>query len=100
MNIEYDKEKLYPCSRCGCDLPYTAYFKSVTYSSSRDYLANYCKECVKLRNKEIKDNPEVSETYKHDIELSHELLSIIGYDISDLENNPIHTQFLNKYGIK
>lgn len=27
----------------------------------------------------------------------HELLQRIGYDISDLENNPIHDQFMTKY---
>lgn len=97
MKIEYDEEKLYPCSRCLRNLPYTAFFKSISYPSGRDYLANYCKVCVRERNEELKENPKSSQIYIHDIKLSHELLSMIGYDISDLENNSIHTQFLKKY---
>lgn len=96
MNTEFD-DKTYKCTNCFCELPSFKFYCSSAYPMSRDYHSNYCKDCLTLKNKEYNSGNLSSEIYKMNLMNCHELLQRIGYDISDLENNPIHDQFMTKY---
>ncbi len=96
MNTEFD-DKTYKCTSCLCELPSFKFYCSPGYPISRDYHSNYCKECFLNKSKEYNSGKLTSEFYKINLMSCHELLHKIGYDISDLENNSIHDQFMTKY---
>jgi hypothetical protein len=96
MKTEYD-DKTYKCTNCFLDLPSFKFYSSTAYPVKRDYHSNYCKDCLNLKNKEYNNGNLSSEIYKMNLMNCHELLQRIGYDISDLENNSIHEQFMTKY---
>jgi hypothetical protein len=96
MNTEYD-DKTYTCTNCFCELPSYKFYCSSAYPVKRDYHSNYCKDCLNIKNKEYNSGNLSSDIYKMNLMHSYELLQRIGYDVSDLENNSIHEQFMTKY---
>lgn len=98
MKIESDDITYYKCSNCLLDLPSEKFYNSKAYPKIRNYHSNYCKECFQIKSEGYKKGEYSSELYKMNLTLSHELLERIGYDISDLDNNSIHEQFMMKYG--
>lgn len=97
MKTESDDIIRYKCTNCLCELPGFKFYCSPVYPISRDNHSNYCKECFSIKTKEYNNKTSSSEIHKINLVHSYELLSRIGYDVSDLENNSIHDQFMRKY---
>ena len=88
------------CYRCNIEKPLDRYYKKVSNADLKD---NYCIEC-RNRNRGVKVNGLLTyEGNEADVENAIEILEGLGYDLSDMENNPVYRQFnermRQKYGV-
>ena len=90
-------EILLPCNVCKEMLPEDNFYYSHKYPYKRNYRGYDCKACSLKRQKELRDDPNESKHRELFWDDLIELLTRLGYDVSDMENNPIHDQFKKRY---
>ena len=91
MIFNDDGDALYLCSGCQ-DYLTPENFHHEKRLKHRGYCTYKCKECINQYNKQR--YIPITPTSREDINF---IMEKLGYDTSDLENNPIHVQFDVRY---
>ena len=86
------------CRICYQYLPEEDFYYSKQYPKKRFNRSYWCIECFREKNRAYKQ--ETKEPVETDYQIFLRVMTALGYDISDLENNSIHSQFMSKYGDK
>lgn len=85
-----DDNALYRCSTCK-EYKHTSAFYTQKNIPQRDNISYRCRECVSTIERAKRQPPM---DMRKEV---NRIFEILGYDLSDLENNPIHLQFEKRF---